>query len=189
MNEEERSAGGRRAPLIQVRAVAAPELVRRRDEAAAIFGAALGLSALDPRVLAFPATVRRHAAEAGFRAVGAFAGERLVGFAEGYPVRPGQWWHDLVRERLAAPQRERWLAGAFELVELHLDPAHHGRGIGGRLHDLVLAGVGQRTAVLSTRRGATPASALYRRRGWVVLVDDMRFPGNSTAFSILGRDL
>jgi hypothetical protein len=43
--------------------------------------------------------------------------------------------------------------------------------------------------MLSTRRADTPAMALYRKRGWVVVIDEMRFPGNSIPFRILGLDL
>ena len=172
-----------------MRPLSPSEFVALRERAAAVFAEALALPALDSRWLGFPDSVRRHAAEPGFRSVGAFTGGRLIGFAEGYPPRAGQWWHDFVADRLPQSLRERWLGDAFELVELHLDPAHQGRGIGGLLHDRILEGVPQATAILSTRRAETPAMALYRRRGWVVVSEEMWFPGNPAPFRILGRDL
>jgi ribosomal protein S18 acetylase RimI-like enzyme len=172
-----------------VRAVERHQFLARLTEAQAIFRDALHFGALEPRVLAFPEIVRRHAEREGFRAAGAFAAERLVGFTYGYIGDAGQWWHDQVAAALDAPARRRWLDSAFELVELHVLTAYQGQGLGGRLHDLLLEGVGQPTAVLSTPRAETNAMALYRKRGWVVLVEEMLFPGAGTPFRVLGLDL
>ena len=172
-----------------IRPLSGAEFAALGREAAGVFAAALDYGPLEPRVLAFPAIARQHTERGDFRAFGAFDGDRLVGFSEGYSGTPGQWWHDSVAARLAPDQRRRWLEGAFELVELHVLPEYQGRGLGGRLHDLVLEGVPNRTAVLSTRRDESRAMALYRNRGWVVLIDEMLFPGNPVPFRILGRDL
>lgn len=173
----------------EIRQLSPHEFAALAEEAAAVFAAALGYGPFEPRVLAFPAIARQQAERRDFRAFGAFDGDQLVGFSEGCSGAPGQWWHDTVAARLPPDQRKRWLDGSFELVELHVLPAYQGRGLGGRLHDLVLEGVPNRTAVLSTRRADSPAMALYRRRGWVVLIDEMLFPGNPVPFRILGRDL
>ena len=173
----------------EVRRLSAAEFTALGHEAAGVFAAALEYGPVEPRVLAFPAIARQHAARSDFRAYGAFDGDRLIGFSEGYSSLPGQWWHDSVAARLPPDQRQRWLDGAFELVELHVHPAYQGRGLGGRLHDLLLEGVPNRTAVLSTRSAETPAMALYRKRGWLVLIDEMLFPSNAVPFRILGRDL
>lgn len=173
----------------EVRALPPAEFVRLANQAGAIFAAALGYGPLEPRVLAFPAIVRQHTERPDFRAFGAFEGDRLVGFTEGYTGAPGQWWHDVVAARLSPADRARWLSGAFELVELHVHPDHQRQGLGGRLHDVVLEGLVNSTAVLSTRRGETPAMELYRRRGWNTLIDEMLFPSNPTPFRILGLDL
>jgi ribosomal protein S18 acetylase RimI-like enzyme len=172
-----------------VRELTPAEFTALGDEVAGVFGAALGYGAFEPRVISFPAISRQHAERAGFRAFGAFDGHRLVGFSEGYSSAPGQWWHDSVAARLPPNRRKRWLDGAFELVELHVHPEHQGRGLGGRLHDLLLQDVPHRTAMLSTRRADTPAMALYRKRGWVAVIDEMLFPGNPIPFQILGLDL
>ena len=174
---------------VAIRAVTAAELVGLAEQATDVFAAALELGPFDSRVLAFPEMLRRHSGRPGFRAFGAFAAARLVGFSEGHPGEAGQWWYDFVAAHVAPDLRERWLADCFEVVELHVHPDHQGRGVGGRLHDLLLEGLPQRTAVLSTRRAETAAMRLYRDRGWEVIADSLRFPGNRSAFRILGLDL
>ncbi len=174
---------------VAIRPVPPAEFAELGEQAAGVFAAALGYGQIEPRVLAFPATARQHAQNADFRAFGAFDEGRLVGFSEGYSGLPGQWWHDTVAARLTPDQRRRWLDGAFEVVELHVHPDYQGRGFGGRLHDLLLEGLRNPTAVLSTRKGETAAMALYRKRGWVVLVEEMLFGGNRLPFQILAKDL
>lgn len=174
---------------VEVRELSPDEFAVRRDEAAQVFAAALGFDALEPRVLSFGAVVLGQIRQPGFRAFGALAGDRLVGFSEGYSGAAGQWWHDVVAAHLSPADRTRWLERCFELVELHVHPDLQGQGLGGRLHDLLLEGVRHPTAVLSTRRAETAAMALYRRRGWVVVLEELTFPGNPTPFRILGLDL
>jgi len=67
-------------------------------------------------------------------------------------------------------------------------PPAQGRGIGGRLHDALLARSPAATAVTTTPRENNPAVRFYGRRGWVTLVDDFRFPGETAPWLILGRD-
>ncbi len=50
---------------------------------------------------------------------------RLVGFGYGYLSVPGQWWNQQVRAALR-PRPEDWMAGAFEVAELHVRPAPAG---------------------------------------------------------------
>jgi hypothetical protein len=45
-------------------------------------------------------------------------------------------------------------------------PAVRGAGLGRRLHDVLLAGVPQSRALLSTDNADSPATRLYARRGW-----------------------
>jgi ribosomal protein S18 acetylase RimI-like enzyme len=65
---------------------------------------------------------------------------------------------------------------------------HRRRGIGGTLHDAVLDGLDAPTAVLSTQTDNAPALALYRQRGWKVIVPYLDF-GSGRPFLIMGKDL
>jgi ribosomal protein S18 acetylase RimI-like enzyme len=131
----------------------------------------------------------RHTARDGFRFVGAFEGERLVGFVYGYRGEAGQWWHDRVASALGADGSLRWLGpGHFEFTELHVRAEHRRRGIGASLHDAVFDGLDIRTAVLSTQTDNEPAIALYEKLGWEIIVPHLDF-GSGRPFLIMGIDL
>jgi ribosomal protein S18 acetylase RimI-like enzyme len=131
----------------------------------------------------------RHARREGFRAVIARGGDgRLAGFAYGYRGAAGQWWHDLVAAALGPDGAARWLApGHFEFVELHVRRDLWGRGVGGALHDALLAPESG-PAVLSTQRDNRRALRLYRRRGWQVIVPNIDFGAGYPPFCVLGRE-
>jgi ribosomal protein S18 acetylase RimI-like enzyme len=131
----------------------------------------------------------RHTSREGFRFIGAFEDERLVGFVYGYRGAAGQWWHDRVAAALGVVETARWLGpGHFEFTELHVRSEHRRRGIGGTLHDAVFDGLDARTAVLSTQTDNWPALALYEQRGWQVIVPYLDF-GSGRPFLIMGKDL
>jgi hypothetical protein len=113
----------------------------------------------------------------------------LLGFAYGYTARPGQWWYEQVAAALPPQAVDRWLSGAFELAELAVTPRAQRQGLGGRLHDTLLAGLSHRTAVLSTIALETVASGLYRKRGWIPLIDKLHFSGVDRPYCIMGLDL
>ena len=134
----------------------------------------------------------RHASRDAFTFVAAVdAAGRIVGFAYGYCGAPGQWWHDAVRRAMTSHQRKRWLrSGHVELAELHVAPERRRRGLGGRLHDALLAAYPDApTSLLSTQAGNAPARALYERRGWEVVVPELRFAAGGEPYAILGLDL
>jgi ribosomal protein S18 acetylase RimI-like enzyme len=131
----------------------------------------------------------RHTSRDGFRFIGAFEDARLLGFVYGYLGGAGQWWHDRVAEALGAAGAARWLGpGHFEFTELHVRAERRRQGLGGTLHDAVLAGLAAPTAVLSTQTDNEPALALYGRRGWKVIVPYLDF-GSGRPFLIMGKDL
>ena len=134
--------------------------------------------------------LERHARREGFTFLAAREEGVLAGFTYGYRGSRGDWWHDLVWAAMDDEERVRWLTpGHFEYVELHVRPDRQGRGLGGRLHDALLARQEQsRTAVLSTQVDNERALRLYRGRGWRVVVPRLDF-GSGRLFSILGRDL
>ncbi|MCV2491374.1 GNAT family N-acetyltransferase [Geodermatophilus sp. YIM 151500] len=157
-------------------------------EALTIYGLAMGY---DSSVVAgrYGYAVQ-HTERPGFRAVGAFAateeGERLVGFGYGYLTAPGQWWHDQVRAALDRRTAKRWLAGAFEVCELHVHPDSQSRGVGRQLLHALLADLPYDTALLSTPDADTKAFRLYRAEGFVDLARGYHFPGDARPFAILG---
>ncbi len=141
-------------------------------------------------VVRFRESFMRHARRVGFRCVVAKDWEQgVVGFGYGYTSKPGQWWRDVVEEGLGKENAEKWLADAFEFVEFAVLPSMQGRGIGGRIHDELLRGLPNRTAVLSTYQAESPALKLYRKRGWVTLLWDFVFPGAPRPILIMGLDL
>jgi len=129
----------------------------------------------------------RHVERDGFRLVAEEdEGGRLAGMAYGYRGEPGQWWHDRVKAVMNGDQREQWLApGHFELVELAVRPDLRRRGLGGRLHDTLIEG--EHRAVLSTQVNNEAALALYRGRGWEVVVPEIDF-GTGELYCVMGRE-
>jgi len=118
--------------------------------------------------------------------------QRIVGFAYGYTSRPGYWWFDTVSRSLSRHAIEIWFKDAFEIVELAVHPEWQGQGIGGRVHDALLDDLPPdtySTALLSTDTGETNAMHLYRKRGWVPLLEDFLFPGAPRPMVIMGLDL
>lgn len=114
---------------------------------------------------------------------------RPVGFTYGYTGRRGQWWTDQVARHLDPERARVWLSGHFELAELHVHPSYQGRGIGGELHDRLLEGLPHTRALLSTRQAPTVAIALYRSRGWRLVVGPIHFNGAPDPYLILGKEL
>lgn len=108
----------------------------------------------------------RHCARDGFRLSAALDGDRLVGFAWGYVGQRGQYWPDRVVAELPKEVTDPWVGGHFEFVELAVLPEARGRGLGGRLHDVLLEGSPQDRAMLSTDNRDSPAVRLYAGRGW-----------------------
>lgn len=158
-------------------------LLERPDELVAVWPDARG-ERLD-------VIVPRHLERPGFRFVADDdeAG-RLAGIAYGYRGEAGQWWHDKVSGVMDGPARARWLGpGHFEFVELAVRSDLRRRGIGGRLHDALLAGLDAPAAVLSTESDNEPAIALYRNRGWEVVVPEVDFGPDFPPFLVMGKRL
>ena len=137
----------------------------------------------------FAQSLLNHSRRDGFRcAVARDEAGALAGFAYGYTSRPGQWWHDLVAGALGPAHAAVWMPGSFELVEFAVTPDSQGRGLGSRLHDSLLAGLPHPRALLSTMQAETVALQLYRRRGWVTLVEGFFFPGGDKAYLVMGKE-
>lgn len=164
------------------------ELARRRDDLLDVYAEAMEVSSSAAR--ARRPIVSAHLDRPGLRTVAGIDAEgRLVGVAYGYLGAPGQWWHDQVQSALPVDVAKSWLAGAFEVCELHVRPAQQGQGLGRALLDRLLAGPPARTAVLTTPDRPTRARTFYRDAGWVDLLRGLTFPGDPRAFAVLGKRL
>jgi ribosomal protein S18 acetylase RimI-like enzyme len=96
----------------------------------------------------------------------------VVGFAYGYAGAYGQWWTDRVAEVLAGGQRAEWLdVPHFEVVELHVRPEQHRRGIGTHLLGELLARQPHDRAILTAREQSTQARTFYAKHGWQELAE------------------
>jgi len=172
----------------------ASQVVLLVDQLSAVYRAAFGgppyyrkSREVDEFARALPLLTQRP----GFRcaaALDAGSGE-ITGFAYGYRSLPGQWWYDHVARAMGSEMAAEWLSDAFQVAELAMRPEHQGRGAGGALHDLLLAGVTQSRAVLSTMAVETAAHTLYRHRGWQVVLDRFLFPGVPRSYAIMGLDI
>jgi ribosomal protein S18 acetylase RimI-like enzyme len=137
----------------------------------------------------FRDSLARHAALPAFRAAAAWAaGAEPVGFGYGHTSLPGQWWHDRAAAALA-PGGDSWLEQPFVVVELAVRPCCRRRGIGGRLHDLLLEGLPHTRAVLSARQDDDAARRLYHARGWQEIGRDLVFVPGGDPYVILARRL
>jgi GNAT superfamily N-acetyltransferase len=123
------------------------------------------------------------------------AGDRSapIGFAYGFHGSAGQWWHDVVRQSLAAQHGSgvagHWLGDSFEFAEVHVRPVHQGRGTGRAMMHRLAAGRPERTAVLSTPDGQTRARRLYSSLGFADLLPAFTFPGAGPPYAIMGAVL
>jgi GNAT superfamily N-acetyltransferase len=142
-----------------------------------------------PDFLNFTGRLSYHAHQAGFRCVLAHppGPAPAVGFVYGYHGQPGSWLYNIAAPRLTPSQRETYLGDYYEFAELAVLPAWQGQGNGGRLHDMLLAGLPQRAACLSTPEILTNAQQLYRKRGWACLARGIELPGTPLRFQIMGK--
>ncbi len=165
-----------------------------RDDLVQVYRAAFAAPPyvkVEAEVEEFSRWLPRHLAYEDFRVVAAFQGEQaeMVGFAYGFRNNPGQYWHQEVAKVVSTDMVVKWLAGSFRLAEIAVTPLAQGMGIGGRLHDLLLAGLSHKRATLSTIAYNTPAYHMYRGRGWELLLDDFRPTGVDRRYRIMGLEL
>ncbi|MCM3925819.1 GNAT family N-acetyltransferase [Frankia sp. AiPs1] len=166
----------------------------RLDEVIAVYKAAfLDHHEADPVRAARDRTLhaRRHFDRRDLLAVAAVTSDdTLVGITYALPGQPGQWWHDVVADALAAATAAHWLDDCLEIVELHVLPSYQGRRIGRQLLRELLRDVPQRTAALSALEPAgSRARRLYASEGFVPLLSDFQFPGTLTPYAVLGKEL
>lgn len=182
------------AVAVSVHALSAQEADSVRGQIVAVYRDAFGAPPYtkgEHEVAEFARFLPEHLERDGFRLVVAEEKDRgdLLGFAYGHENAPGQGWHEVV-VRVAPPRLViTWLFGSFRLAEMAVVTRAQGQGIGGLLHDRLLAGLPYSRAVLSTMADETNAYRLYRGRGWQVLVDRFRVPGLPRPYRVMGLEL
>jgi GNAT superfamily N-acetyltransferase len=140
----------------------------------------------EEEVIEFGFSLPDYVARQDFRMVVASVNGQPVGFSLGYSTTPEHYWHKYIAGLLDTKTAALWLLGAFKFAEIALDPAYHRQGIGGQLHDRLLAGQPHRTAMLSTIYADTSAHALYKKRGWITLIENHTPPGMGRAYRTMG---
>ncbi|WP_456414441.1 GNAT family N-acetyltransferase [Oceanithermus profundus] len=133
--------------------------------------------------------MERHFGYPGFEGFGAYLGGGITGFVYGFTGLPGQWWYERVRALMPPEMAREWLEDHFEFTELAVDPAHWGRGLGGRLHDEILAGRHEPRALLTVNADNARARGFYERRGWVPLLEDVRLVEAGPLLWVMGKRL
>lgn len=130
----------------------------------------------------------QHRARPGFRAFCAVHSDgRVIGMCYGYRSEPGQWWHESVAAAISPAAYREWLSDAFELAEVAVAPAFQSLGIGRALIEHLVAGLAERTCVLSTQVDSR-AHRLYSRLGFEHIVE-MQFLTGGKRFYVMGRRL
>jgi len=179
---------------ISIAPASAAELLAAADQVAQVYQATFAEAPFHEQQAdfqRFAVSLIAHANRSGFQACLAQDPHthQVLGFSYGYTSQAGQWWHDTVAARLQAHEVRRWFTHCFEIVTLAVPPSLQGQGIGGRLHDGLLAHIPHQTAVLSTFQEETAARQLYRSRGWQTIREGFVFPGGTRPFVVLGRTL
>jgi ribosomal protein S18 acetylase RimI-like enzyme len=130
----------------------------------------------------FVGWIHEESGHAGFDLVAALDADRLVGFAYGYTMPAGDWWHGTDRptpEHLKAAEK-------FAVMEWAVLPEQRGKGIGRRLMDELLTGRREPYATLTVNPSAE-ARALYGRWGWRYLASTR--PGKMPGMDVMALDL
>jgi GNAT superfamily N-acetyltransferase len=179
---------------IRLEVVDGPTTSRAAADLRAIYLAALSQPPFcegDEQADAFAAELADEVEEAEFRCCVAWVGDALVGFAYGCPAYADEpvdsWTRELV-DSVGADVAETWIRAQFAFIWTALRPEWQGRGLGGRLHDALLATATQPRAWLVTYPFDCPAVRLYRGRGWVELGRG-RLGTGSAERVVMGREL
>ena len=114
-----------------------------------------------PDFLNFAGRLSYHSRQPGFRCVilRPAPESEVAGFVYGFPGKKEDWFYKMVSHRLTPALCTQYLDDFFEFAEIALLPAYQGQGLGGRLHDALLAGVRQASACLRTTPTPTTFTA------------------------------
>ncbi|MET9724894.1 GNAT family N-acetyltransferase [Streptomyces zaomyceticus] len=163
-------------------------LAARVDEALAVQALAFGLD--DDEIAVRRHIVLRHLLSPGARAYGATTAEgKLVGFVYGMPNDRTHWWSTVVESYLRATGTADWLQDSFVITELHVHPAHQGRGVGRELITTITDGAAEPRSILSAIDTESPARGLYRSLGYEDLARQVHFPSAARPYAVMGAPL
>lgn len=179
---------------MRVEYLSGEQVIYLLDQVTAVYRAAFAgapYNRQEAEVAEFARALPVHTKRDGFRSAVAVDenGRGIIGIAYGYRTQPGQWWYDHVSRALGDKAARAWLGDAFQVTEVAVVPEHQRQGIGGAIHDRLLAGLIYPRAVLSTLDAETPGRTMYRNRGWQDLLDGFYFPGVPRRYAIMGRVL
>lgn len=164
------------------------DLAARVDEALAVQALAFGLS--EDEIVVRRHIVLRHLLNPGALAHGATTADgRLVGFVYGMPNDRAHWWSTVVAPYLRATGTEEWLDDSFVITELHVHPAHQGRGLGRKLITTITDRADEPRSILSAIDTESPARALYRALGYTDLARRVHFPSAPRPYAVMGAPL
>ncbi|QGU05016.1 GNAT family N-acetyltransferase [Corynebacterium comes] len=180
---------------IEIRRLSGPEFAVLAPQLVDLYIEAMGY---DPSIRAGRVEVWRHEiVQPGFTALTAFEGDTLLGLAYGYLGAPDLWWDRQVRRGFRAAggpdtRQAVLMRNYFEVAEIHVDPAHQGKGIGRLLLSKLLWLVPAAHALLSTPEvedEANNAFSLYRSMGFRDELRNFQFDGDSRPFAVLSAPL
>ena len=129
----------------------------------------------------------RHGDYPDFRGIVALVDARVVGMGFGTRSLPGQWWHDHVAAQVGEDHPA--LQDAWVLTELAVLHIARGQGIGGRIHDALVAAQPCPRALLSTQVDNAVSRRLYETRGWRYLHRGLRFEQYGSPYVVMHREL
>lgn len=127
----------------------------------------------------------RYAGYDGFRGLIVLLGDEAVGVGYGARTQPGIPWHDWTVPILGADHPA--LQDAWRLVELAVVPERQGLGIGGALHDALVAAQSCPHLLVVTAMSNTRARGMYARRGWQDVALDVEYAEQPQRYAIMGR--
>ncbi|MFE3072836.1 GNAT family N-acetyltransferase [Streptomyces sp. NPDC059247] len=163
-------------------------LAARVDEALAVQALAFGLGRDEVAVRRH--IVLRHLLCTGARAYGATTPDgTLVGFVYGMPNDRSHWWSTVVESYLRITGANDWLDDSFVITELHVHPAHQGKGVGRKLITTITDGAAEPRSILSAIDTESPARGLYRSLGYQDLARQVHFPSAARPYAVMGAPL
>ena len=108
---------------------------------------------------------------------------QIVGIGFGSQAQRGQWWREKVAYEIGSNHPA--LENAWVLTQLNVLETYRSQGIGGEIHDALIAQQPCKQALLSTPISNTGAQEFYARHGWKVLHPGFAFARDAEPYMIL----